>query len=169
MFFFSKNFHTPGYQMCRKGFLQTAIGMGGVIEVCDSDTWINLTICVESGIYIGWQHLFMTWIRRYKQKSLYSQFQLIPILRFQVMHDYVCFIAKHYIGHNVIGHIHIGQKYFGQTSIGTKWFWMKCCFPFHCSHRLLCWIKYHTRLSVKIALISYWNDFSLIPLGKCAS
>ena len=26
-----------------------------------------------------------------------------------------------------------------------------------------------TRLSVKIALISYWNDFSTIPLGKCAS
>ena len=26
-----------------------------------------------------------------------------------------------------------------------------------------------TRLSVKIALISYWNEFSLIPLGKCAS
>ena len=26
-----------------------------------------------------------------------------------------------------------------------------------------------TRLSVKIALISYWNDFSLFPFGKCAS
>ena len=27
------------------------------------------------------------------QKSLFPKFQLIPILRFQVMHDYVCFIA----------------------------------------------------------------------------
>ena len=25
--------------------------------------------------------------------SLFPKFQLIPILRFQVMHDYVCFIA----------------------------------------------------------------------------
>ena len=49
------------------------------------------------------------------KKSLNPKFQLIPILRFQVMHDYVCFI------------------------------------------------------SVKIALISYWNDFSLISLGKCTS
>ena len=35
----------------------------------------------------------MVWIRRYKQKSIFPKFQLIPILRFQVMHDYVCFIA----------------------------------------------------------------------------
>ena len=27
------------------------------------------------------------------EKSLNPKFQLIPILRFQVMHDYVCFIA----------------------------------------------------------------------------
>ena len=27
------------------------------------------------------------------KKSLFPKFQLIPILRFQVMHDYVCFIA----------------------------------------------------------------------------
>ena len=27
------------------------------------------------------------------KKSLLPKFQLIPILRFQVMHDYVCFIA----------------------------------------------------------------------------
>ena len=41
---------------------------------------------------------------------------------------------------------------------------------FHCSHRLLCWIKSLVRdFSVKIALISYWNDFSPTPLGKCAS
>ena len=26
-------------------------------------------------------------------KSLFPKFQLIPVLRFQVMHDYVCFIA----------------------------------------------------------------------------
>ena len=26
-------------------------------------------------------------------KSLFPKFQLFPILRFQVMHDYVCFIA----------------------------------------------------------------------------
>ena len=41
---------------------------------------------------------------------------------------------------------------------------------FHCSHRLLCWIKSRVRdFQVKIALILYWNDFSLIHLGKCAS
>ena len=28
-----------------------------------------------------------------KKKSLFPKFQLIPIVRFQVMHDYVCFIA----------------------------------------------------------------------------
>ena len=27
------------------------------------------------------------------KKSLFPKIQLIPILRFQVMHDYVCFIA----------------------------------------------------------------------------
>ena len=27
------------------------------------------------------------------KKRLFPQFQLIPILRFQVMHEYVCFIA----------------------------------------------------------------------------
>ena len=27
------------------------------------------------------------------QKSLFPKFQLIPVLHFQVMHDYVCFIA----------------------------------------------------------------------------
>ena len=27
------------------------------------------------------------------KNSLFPKFQLIPILRFQVMHDYVCFIA----------------------------------------------------------------------------
>ena len=31
--------------------------------------------------------------QRYKQKSLFPKFQSIPILRFQVMCDYVCFIA----------------------------------------------------------------------------
>ena len=28
-----------------------------------------------------------------KKKTLFPKFQLIPILRFWVMHDYVCFIA----------------------------------------------------------------------------
>ena len=41
---------------------------------------------------------------------------------------------------------------------------------FHCSHRLLCWINSRVReFSVKIALISYWNASSQIPLGECAS
>ena len=35
----------------------------------------------------------MAWMKRYKQKSLLPKFQLIPILSFQVKHDYVCFIA----------------------------------------------------------------------------
>ena len=62
------------------------------------------------------------------KKSLFSYFQLIPILRFQVM----------------------------PVSLLPK------------TDRLLCWIKFRTctRLSVKIALISYWNDFCLIPLGS---
>ena len=34
------------------------------------------------------------------KKSLFPKFELIPILRFQVMHDYVCFIAP--IGYCVI-------------------------------------------------------------------
>ena len=38
---------------------------------------------------------------------------------------------------------------------------------FHCSHRLLCWINSRVReFSVKIALISYWNASSQIPLGS---
>ena len=32
-------------------------------------------------------------IYTHKKKSLLPKFQLIPILSFQVMHDYVCFIA----------------------------------------------------------------------------
>ena len=41
---------------------------------------------------------------------------------------------------------------------------------FHCSHRLLCWINSRVReFSVKIALISYWNSSSQIPLGECSS
>ena len=41
---------------------------------------------------------------------------------------------------------------------------------FHCSHRLLCWINSRVReFSVKIALISYWNASSQIPLGACSS
>ena len=31
--------------------------------------------------------------KKQKKKSLFPKFQLIPILHFQVMHDYVCFIA----------------------------------------------------------------------------
>ena len=60
------------------------------------------------------------------KKSLFPKFQLIPILCFQVMYDYVHFIAP---------------------------------------IELLCWQDF----SVKIALISYWNNFSPTPLGKCAS
>ena len=64
------------------------------------------------------------------KKSLFPKLQLIQILHFQVMDDYVCFILP-------------------QTTVLNK---VSC-----------------PRLSVKIALISYWNDFSLIPLGNCAS
>ena len=53
--------------------------------------------------------------------SSFPKFQLIPISRFQVMHDYACFIAP-----------------------------IDYCVD---------------RLSVKIALMSYWSDFSLIPFG----
>ena len=35
----------------------------------------------------------MACIRRYKRKKVIPKFQLIPILRSQVMHDYVCLIA----------------------------------------------------------------------------
>ena len=49
----------------------------------------------------------------------------------------------------------------------TSYAWL-CVF--HCSHRLLCWrIKSRVRgFSVKIALVSYWNDFNPTLLGKCA-
>ena len=65
---------------------------------------------------------------------------MIQIFRFQV--DYVCFEA-HIIMHNL---------------------------KTHCSHRLMCWIKSCTRDFLrKIALISYRNDFNLIPFGNDAS
>ena len=35
----------------------------------------------------------MAWIRRYKQEKFISKISVDSILRFQVMHDYVCFIA----------------------------------------------------------------------------
>ena len=42
-----------------------------------------------------------------------------------------------------------------------------CSCVFHCSHRLLCLNKVSCmRLFVKIALISNWNNFSLIPFGE---
>ena len=61
------------------------------------------------------------------KKAFFPKFQSIPILRFQVKYDYVCFIAS-----------------------------INFCIELVSS----------TRFSVKIALISYWHDFSLIPLGN---
>ena len=49
------------------------------------------------GIFSDFNNIFL-WHKSedINQKSLFPKFQLIPILRFQVMHDYmlyVCFIA----------------------------------------------------------------------------
>ena len=46
------------------------------------------------GIFIDSNNIF-SWYESedINKKSLYPKFQLIPILCFQVMHDYVCFIA----------------------------------------------------------------------------
>ena len=63
------------------------------------------------------------------KKKLISKISIISNLGFQVMNDYVCFIApKDY-------------KYFVDTEVDETFF-------------------------VKIALILYWNDRSLIPWGK---
>ena len=75
---------------------------------------------------------FMASIRRCKQKKLFPKYQLIRILRLQVMHDYVLGIAPK-----------------------TRPIVLK-------------YVSYETL--VKIAFnISHWNEFCLIPLGKCAS
>ena len=66
----------------------------------------------------------------------------------------------------------INQKSSFPNSVDTNFMFLSYAWlcVFHFSHRPLCWIKSRVRkLSVKITLISYWNDFSLIPLGKCAS
>ena len=46
------------------------------------------------GIFSNFCNIFL-WLESedINQKSLLPKFQLIPILRFQLMHDYVCFIA----------------------------------------------------------------------------
>ena len=54
----------------------------------------ELAIWVFKGIFSDFHNIFL-WHESegINQKSLFPKFQLIPILRFQVMHDYVCFIA----------------------------------------------------------------------------
>ena len=51
-------------------------------------------ICYIKGIVSDSNSIFL-WHESedMNKKSLFPQFQPIPILRFQVMHDYVCFIA----------------------------------------------------------------------------
>ena len=46
------------------------------------------------GIFSDFRNIFL-WHESedVNQKSLFPTFQLMPILRFQVMHDYVCFLA----------------------------------------------------------------------------
>ena len=49
---------------------------------------------IIKGIFNDFHNIFL-WHESedINQNSLFPQFQLIPISRFQVMHDYVCFIA----------------------------------------------------------------------------
>ena len=52
------------------------------------------TLAIVKGIFSDSNIIFL-WHESedMNKKSLNPKFQLIPILRFQVMHDYVCFIA----------------------------------------------------------------------------
>ena len=62
------------------------------------------------------------------KKRLFPKFQLVPLFRLQVMHDYV--------------HWYCAIDYCVRKFSDTRIYW-------------------------KIALISPWNDFCSIPLGKC--
>ena len=55
---------------------------------------ISVSDCNVKGIFSDFHNIFL-WHESedVNQKGLFLKFQLIPILRLQVMHDYVCFIA----------------------------------------------------------------------------
>ena len=57
-------------------------------------SWICILYNFIKGIFIDSNNIFL-WHESedINKKGLFPKFQLIPILRFQVMHDYVCFIA----------------------------------------------------------------------------
>ena len=54
----------------------------------------NKTCTILKGIFTDSNNIFL-WQESEdrNKKSIFPKFQLILILRFQVMHDYVCFIA----------------------------------------------------------------------------
>ena len=54
----------------------------------------TLKSCIIKGIFSDSNNIFL-WhdSEDINKKSLFPKFKLIPILHFQVMHDYVCFIA----------------------------------------------------------------------------
>ena len=54
----------------------------------------NLLTAFNKGIFSDFRKIF-SWLESEdtNQKSLFPKFKLMPISRFQLMHDYVCFIA----------------------------------------------------------------------------
>ena len=63
-------------------------------ELNDEDYRLRICFCLFKGIFNDSNNVFL-WHESedINKKILFPKFQLIPILRFQVMHDYVCFIA----------------------------------------------------------------------------
>ena len=56
--------------------------------------WHHLIGTMVKGIFSDSNDIYLWYESEDIKKSLNPKFQLIPILRFQVMHDYVCFIAS---------------------------------------------------------------------------
>ena len=62
--------------------------------ICSTARMRKHSLFVFKVIFSDFQNIFL-WheSKDINQKSLFPTFQLIPSLHFQVMHDYVCFIA----------------------------------------------------------------------------
>ena len=61
--------------------------------IFQADMIFNFIRIIE-GIISDSNNIFLQYeSENINKKSLFPKFQLIPILRFQVTHDYVCFIA----------------------------------------------------------------------------
>ena len=71
----------------------------GNLDICEGHflEWsiFNTKECKLKGIFSDFTMFIFLWYEseNINQKSLFPKFHLIPILCFQVMHDYMCFIA----------------------------------------------------------------------------